>query len=172
VLLALALIGFALRARSRTQTLQQTQAPHARAATNPPPASGAPTAATVPASRSATSNLTFQLRPFPVTRTSATCEWTSEDCKDPNVIRRLVHNESDYQRMVEENDRIQRRQLVYRKDPGPLTHTGWQLQVQTNSLTTGLNTNWFAVPGSTTTNTVSLPMDLSNGSVFYRLVYP
>ncbi len=54
----------------------------------------------------------------------------------------------------------------------PGDHTGWRLQVQTNTLTAGLGTNWFDVPGSTTTNSVSVPMDLMNGSVFYRLIYP
>jgi hypothetical protein len=54
----------------------------------------------------------------------------------------------------------------------PTDHTGWRLQVQTNTLATGLGTNWFDVSGSTTTNSVSAPMDLMNGSVFYRLIYP
>jgi len=53
----------------------------------------------------------------------------------------------------------------------PSDHTGWRLQVQTNALATGLGTNWFDVAGSATTNSVSQPMDLINGSVFYRLVY-
>jgi hypothetical protein len=54
----------------------------------------------------------------------------------------------------------------------PATHAGWRLQVQTNTLATGLGTNWFEVPGSTATNSVSLPMDSHNGSVFYRLSSP
>jgi autotransporter-associated beta strand protein len=49
--------------------------------------------------------------------------------------------------------------------------TGWRLQVQTNSLTTGLSTNWFDWPGSTTTNAVSIPVSASNPGVFFRLVY-
>jgi autotransporter-associated beta strand protein len=54
----------------------------------------------------------------------------------------------------------------------PADHTGWRLQVQTNPLTMGLNTNWFTVPNSTTVNSVSIPMDVTKGSIFYRLVYP
>ena len=54
----------------------------------------------------------------------------------------------------------------------PADHTGWRLQSQTNSLSTGINTNWVNVNGSTTTNMVLVPINLTNGSVFYRLVYP
>jgi len=54
----------------------------------------------------------------------------------------------------------------------PADHTGWTLQVQTNSLSTGLGTNWVRVSSSTTTNQVSIPIAPANGSVFYRLVYP
>ncbi len=54
----------------------------------------------------------------------------------------------------------------------PQDHLGWQLQVQTNDLNTGLSTNWVAVPNSTNvimTNFVIFP---ANDSVFFRLVYP
>ena len=54
----------------------------------------------------------------------------------------------------------------------PADHTGWQLQVQTNSLSIGLGTNWVQVSGSTSVNQVVVPMNPTNGSVFYRLVYP
>jgi fibronectin-binding autotransporter adhesin len=54
----------------------------------------------------------------------------------------------------------------------PAGHTGWTLQVQTNSRAVGLNTNWFAVDGSSATNQATLPIGLGNGAVFYRLVYP
>ncbi len=54
----------------------------------------------------------------------------------------------------------------------PADHLGWRLQVQTNDLAAGLSTNWFDVPGSATTNSVSLPVDANQGSVFYRLIYP
>jgi autotransporter-associated beta strand protein len=57
----------------------------------------------------------------------------------------------------------------------PADHTGWRLQVQTNSLASGLNpasSAWYTVSGSTTVNSVNTTLDLGNGTVFYRLVYP
>ena len=47
---------------------------------------------------------------------------------------------------------------------------GWQLQAQTNTLAVGITTNWVNVLGAVppVTNAVAP----SNGSVFYRLVYP
>ncbi len=53
----------------------------------------------------------------------------------------------------------------------PTDHTGWTLQAQTNSLSVGLSTNWVNVAASTSTNQVEVPMNLTNGSVFYRLLY-
>ena len=53
----------------------------------------------------------------------------------------------------------------------PMDHTGWQVQVQTNSLNAGLGTNWVNVPNSNGTNQFSLPIDINSGSVFFRLVY-
>ncbi|MGH7954225.1 MAG: LamG domain-containing protein, partial [Limisphaerales bacterium] len=54
----------------------------------------------------------------------------------------------------------------------PSDHTGWTLQVQTNSLSVGISTNWFDVKGSTNVDQMIIPINLTNGSVFYRLVYP
>jgi hypothetical protein len=54
----------------------------------------------------------------------------------------------------------------------PADHTGWRLQVQTNSVSTGLSNNWYTVAGSTTVDSVNTTLDLGNGAVFYRLVYP
>jgi hypothetical protein len=54
----------------------------------------------------------------------------------------------------------------------PTDHTGWRLEVQTNSLATGLGTNWATVLNSTGTNLLVIPPSLTNGSVFYRLAYP
>ena len=54
----------------------------------------------------------------------------------------------------------------------PADHIGWSLQSQTNSLTSGLGTNWVAVAGSALTNQVSQAIGLANGSVFFRLVSP
>jgi hypothetical protein len=50
--------------------------------------------------------------------------------------------------------------------------TGGHLEAQTNSLSVGLGTNWGTVPGSAATNHVVVPLDQSNGSVFYRLAVP
>jgi fibronectin type 3 domain-containing protein len=54
----------------------------------------------------------------------------------------------------------------------PSDHTGWWLEMQTNSLAAGLGTNWTTVPNSTTTNQVFAPINPTSGSVFFRLVYP
>ena len=54
----------------------------------------------------------------------------------------------------------------------PANQIGWELQEQSNPLTIGLSTNWVAVPGSTTTNQVSLPVDTTEPSEFFRLVFP
>ena len=51
----------------------------------------------------------------------------------------------------------------------PQDHTGWTLQVQTNSAGAGLGTNWVNVPGSASTNAVPIPIGAANGAVFYRL---
>jgi hypothetical protein len=49
----------------------------------------------------------------------------------------------------------------------PQDHTSWQLQAQTN----GLGGNWTTLSNTAATNQVSLPINATNGSVFYRLVY-
>jgi xyloglucan-specific exo-beta-1,4-glucanase len=54
----------------------------------------------------------------------------------------------------------------------PADHTGWQLQSQTNNLTSGLGTNWVNVPASIQTNQMTVPLNSTNGSVFFRLARP
>ena len=54
----------------------------------------------------------------------------------------------------------------------PSDHIGWQLQVQTNKLSVGINANWVNVAGSTGTDQEVFPLSVTNGCVFYRLVYP
>ncbi len=54
----------------------------------------------------------------------------------------------------------------------PQDHLGWQLQIQTNTLSGGLGTNWMVVPDSQLTNQVFVPIDPVNGGVFLRLMYP
>jgi hypothetical protein len=53
----------------------------------------------------------------------------------------------------------------------PTDHIGWTLQIQTNSLSNGLGTNWVDVGGSAATNEVLVPINPANGSVFLRLIY-
>jgi len=48
---------------------------------------------------------------------------------------------------------------------------GWKLQMQTNSLTTGLGTNWTYITDGTLTST-NITIDATKPTVFYRLVYP
>jgi len=48
---------------------------------------------------------------------------------------------------------------------------GWMLQMQTNSLTTGLGTNWVDVPGSTSINSTNITLNPAQPTVFYRLKY-
>jgi alpha-N-arabinofuranosidase len=54
----------------------------------------------------------------------------------------------------------------------PADHTGWQLQSQTNSLTTGLGTNWVSVGDSIQTDQMVWPLGTANGAVFFRLMRP
>jgi hypothetical protein len=54
----------------------------------------------------------------------------------------------------------------------PSQYTGWRLTSQTNSLDVGLSTNWFTVSGSFSSNSIVVPIDPTNGAVFYRLSYP
>lgn len=54
----------------------------------------------------------------------------------------------------------------------PTDHTGWRLEVQTNSLSVGIANNWSTVAGSASTNSVTLPVNPANPAVFFRLVYP
>ncbi len=53
----------------------------------------------------------------------------------------------------------------------PTDHTGWQLQSQTNTLSTGLGTNWVDVANTSSTNSYSTTIDPTAPSVFYRLKY-
>jgi hypothetical protein len=54
----------------------------------------------------------------------------------------------------------------------PVDHTGWRLQVQANPVTVGLRSNWVDVAGSTSVNSITVTISPTNGSVFYRMVYP
>jgi autotransporter-associated beta strand protein len=54
----------------------------------------------------------------------------------------------------------------------PADHTGWTLQAQTNSLATGIGTNWIAVAGSVLTNVVTVPFSGDHPMVLFRLTFP
>ena len=57
----------------------------------------------------------------------------------------------------------------------PADHTGWRLMVQTNQTTAGISLNandWGVVPGSSTTNRVTLRVNESAPAGYFRLVYP
>lgn len=50
------------------------------------------------------------------------------------------------------------------------TNSGWTLQMQTNSLATGLGTNWVDyIPGSTGVTTTNITLDPAKPTVFFRL---
>ncbi|MCX6922071.1 MAG: autotransporter-associated beta strand repeat-containing protein, partial [Verrucomicrobia bacterium] len=50
----------------------------------------------------------------------------------------------------------------------PADHTGWTLQSQTNLS----SRPWYPVSGSSATNSMTIPIDPTKPTVFYRLVYP
>ena len=54
----------------------------------------------------------------------------------------------------------------------PEDHTGWRLEMQANPLSIGLSNNWETVADSHLTNRVIFPLVSTNGTIFYRLVYP
>jgi hypothetical protein len=54
----------------------------------------------------------------------------------------------------------------------PADHTGWRLEIQTDTLAQGIGTNWVTFSGSSATNQVVVPISQTNGAVFFRMVYP
>ena len=54
----------------------------------------------------------------------------------------------------------------------PATHIGWELAIQTNTISVGLANNWVTNFGTASVTSTNFPIDPSNGSVFYRLVHP
>lgn len=81
----------------------------------------------------------FRLRPFAAVKSSGAHEWTAEDARSPEAIRNLAHNELEVQRLLEENARIERRQLVYRKVTVP--------SLLERSLGSGQRLQSFTLPG-------------------------
>jgi autotransporter-associated beta strand protein len=54
----------------------------------------------------------------------------------------------------------------------PADHTGWRLQIQTNSIAVGLSTNWVDVSNSVLTNQITVTIDPNIDCAFYRLIFP
>ena len=54
----------------------------------------------------------------------------------------------------------------------PQDHLGWRVQIQTNNLNIGLAANWTTVPNSTNVTATNIVINLANGSVFLRMIYP
>ena len=54
----------------------------------------------------------------------------------------------------------------------PATHLGWILQSQTNSLSSGLSTNWMDVTGSDAVTSTNLSINATVPAAFYRLRHP
>ncbi len=54
----------------------------------------------------------------------------------------------------------------------PANQTGFRLQAQTNAAGAGLSTNWQTIATSAATNQITIPLNNTHGSVFFRLVYP
>jgi len=85
--------------------------PAAPVATAPHPG---PSSSEVPAPATADRGV---LRPLAADLENARHAWTREDGKSPEIIEKLANHPDQFTRMIEENDRIKRRQLVYRKEP-------------------------------------------------------
>jgi hypothetical protein len=54
----------------------------------------------------------------------------------------------------------------------PADHTGWRLPVQTNDLGAGQGRNGTTITASANANQITIPVGATNGSAFFRLVYP
>ena len=54
----------------------------------------------------------------------------------------------------------------------PADHLGWILQVQTNSLSQGISTNWVDVPASATITSTNVSINPAIPTEFYRLRLP
>lgn len=107
-------VWFGALRRSPAAKILPPENPAAEVASPAPVSISAPTNSFRPASPA--NFASFQQRPLAVAQESRSHQWTAENGRDTNVIRQLAHNELEYQRMVGESARIERRQLVYRKD--------------------------------------------------------
>jgi hypothetical protein len=54
----------------------------------------------------------------------------------------------------------------------PATHLGWELMVQTDTTAAGLGNSWVTNYGTAGVTATNLPINPTNGAVFYKLVHP
>ena len=54
----------------------------------------------------------------------------------------------------------------------PPDRLGWKVQMQTNSLNTGLNGSWVTIPATATVTNYTVNINPANPTVFIRMVYP
>ncbi len=54
----------------------------------------------------------------------------------------------------------------------PPDRLGWKVQTQTNTLSSGLNTNWVTLPATATVTNYTVIINSANPTVFIRMVYP
>ncbi|MEK7951416.1 hypothetical protein [Luteolibacter soli] len=118
--LPLALCALLLVAVAVKVTSHHSEAP-------PSPTTAASSKTQAPSTQAPSAPEQVTLRPLPVSRTTAAHQWTDADATQPPVIEKIAHNSDEFVRLVEENDRIKRRQLVYRSQPA------WQLVEQSRA---------------------------------------
>jgi hypothetical protein len=115
LLVLLALAAF-LTIRQTTRTNRAALNPNTIATNALPPVTASRTTNSGIASAASTPSPDFQKRPYPISYETPEIQWTSADGKDTNVIQQLAHNPLEYDRMVQENPRLLKRQLVYLKE--------------------------------------------------------
>ena len=54
----------------------------------------------------------------------------------------------------------------------PPDRLGWKVQMQTNTLSSGLKTNWVTLPATATVTNYTVNINPANPTVFIRMVYP
>lgn len=59
------------------------------------------------------------VRPLAISQKTNQHEWTEGDAMSEEVIQKISHNPDEFLRLMQENDRIIARQLVYRKETVP-----------------------------------------------------
>lgn len=81
----------------------------------------------------------FELNPFPITKETSLHAWTSVDGTKSSVVKKLAHNALEEGRLLEENQWVESRELVYRKKTSK--------DLLTTSLENGEELKEMKVPG-------------------------